>query len=74
MDAKYLAFYDSTNAEIIKDFCAIFPRICVAVFSNDLIVEAIHGSNLSSFVVAPQESDMSWEFQLEAKQVLKGLN
>ena len=74
MDAEDFAFDNSTNAEVIEDFGAILPWVSVSVLSNGLIIEAIHGSDLSCLVVTSEESDMSWVLELEAKEQLECFN
>ena len=74
MDAENFSFDHGSDTKIIEDFCAVLPRISISVFSNGLIIEAIHSSNLPCLMISSQEGDMSWVFQLEAQQKLEGLN
>ena len=74
MNAEDLTFDYCSNTEVIENFSAIFPWVGVSVLSNGLIVETIHGSNLSSLVISSKEGDVGWVLKLETKQELEGLN
>jgi hypothetical protein len=50
MDTEDFAFNDGTNAEIIEDLCAVFPRVGITILSDSLIIESVYSCNLSSFV------------------------
>jgi diadenosine tetraphosphatase ApaH/serine/threonine PP2A family protein phosphatase len=52
VDAEDLAFNNGTDSKVVEDFGAVLPRVGRSVLSNGLIVESIHGSNLSSFMVS----------------------
>jgi len=71
MDAEDFAFDNGTNAEVIENFSAILPWIGITVLSNGLIIEAIHGSDLSGLVITSEKSDMCWVLELEAKEQLE---
>ena len=68
MDAEDLTFDDSTNSKVVEDFSAVLPRVGVAVLSNGLIVESIHGRDLPSLVVSSEQSDVGWVLHLEAEK------
>ena len=74
MNTEYLALYHSSYSEVVEDFCAVFPWVRVAVLSNRLVVEPIHGGDLASLVVASQESDVRRVLHLEAEQQLECFN
>jgi len=74
MDTEDFAFNYGTNAEVVKDFGAVFPWVCISIFSNCLIIEAIYGGDLSSLVVTSKECNMSWILELEAKKELECFN
>lgn len=71
MDAKDFAFNDSSDAKVIENFSAVFPWIGVSVLSNGLVIESIHGSDLSGLMVTSEESNVSWVLELEAKEKLE---
>ena len=71
MDAEDFAFDNGTNAEVIENFSAILPWVGITVLSNGLIIEAIHGSDLSGLVITSEKSDMCWVLELEAKEQLE---
>jgi hypothetical protein len=73
VNTEDLAFDDSTNAEIIEYFCAIFPRVGISILSNSLIIEAIYGSDLSGLMVTSEEGDVRWVLEFEAQKELEGL-
>ena len=71
MNTEDLAINNSANRKVIKHFSAVFPRVRVAIFSVDFIIEPIDCSNLSGFVVSSEEGDSIWVLYLEAKKVLE---
>ena len=74
MDTENFAFNDSSDSEIIENFCAVLPGVGITILSNGLIVETVHGGDLTSLVVASQKSDVCWVLHLEAQQELEGFN
>ena len=52
MDAKDLVVNNSSQRQIIENFCAIAPYIHRAVLSEAFIVETVDLSDLSALVVA----------------------
>ena len=42
MHAKDFAIDESRDVEEIKNFYTIFPRICIPIFSNTLLIKAIN--------------------------------
>eukprot|EP00349_Pseudokeronopsis_sp_Brazil_P002355 CAMPEP_0202969612 /NCGR_PEP_ID=MMETSP1396-20130829/15428_1 /ASSEMBLY_ACC=CAM_ASM_000872 /TAXON_ID= /ORGANISM="Pseudokeronopsis sp., Strain Brazil" /LENGTH=228 /DNA_ID=CAMNT_0049697381 /DNA_START=33 /DNA_END=719 /DNA_ORIENTATION=- len=74
MDAKDLALYNCSNAKVVKDFGAVFPRIGISVLSDSLIVEPIDSGDLPGLVVPSQEGNVSWVLQLQTKQELESFN
>lgn len=71
MDAEDFAFDHGTNAEVVEDFGAVLPRVGVSILSNGLIVEPVHGGDLSGLVVSSEESDVGWVLELQAEQKLE---
>ena len=67
MDTEDLSFNDSANSEVVEDFSAVLPWVCVSILANGLIVETVDSSYLSGFVVASQQSDVSGVLQLQAE-------
>ena len=57
MHTENFVFDNCSQAQVIKDFCAISPNIKRAIFSETFIIEPINLSNLSTFVVSSDESD-----------------
>ena len=74
MNTEDFAFNNSTNAKVVEDFGAVLPWVGITVLSNCFIVEPVHSSNLSGFVISSQESDMRWVLQLQAEQELESFN
>lgn len=54
MYAENSAFNDSGDAEVIEDFSAVLPGVCVTILSNSLIVKAVSCRNLSRFMVSSE--------------------
>ena len=74
MNAKYLAFNDSADSEVIENFCAVLPWVDVTVFAHSLLVEAVNRGNSSGFVVTSQKSDAVGVLQLKTEQKLESLD
>lgn len=74
MDAENFSFNNGTDTEVVENFCAVFPWISVSILSNGLIIESIHGGDLSGFVVTSEQSDVGWILELKAEQKLECLN
>jgi hypothetical protein len=60
------AFNDSGDAEVIEDFSAVLPGVCIAILSNSLIIKAVSSRNLSCFMVSSEERDTVWIFKFQA--------
>ena len=54
MNAKDFSLNNSADAEIIKDLSAVFPWICITVFSNGFIVKSVDSCDLSSLMVTSE--------------------
>lgn len=74
MNTENFALDDGSDTEIIEDFGAIFPRISISILSNGLIVETVHGGDLSGLVISSEKGDVSWVLQFQAQQKLESLN
>ena len=74
MNAKYLAFNDSADSEVIENFCAVLPWVDVTVFAHSLLVEAVNRGNSSGFVITSQKSDAVGVLQLKTEQKLESLD
>ena len=64
MNTEDFSFNDCSNAQIIKDFSAVFPGISVTILSDSFIIETINSGNLSGFVVSSQQCDVCRIFKL----------
>ena len=71
MNTENFAIDNSSDAEVVEDFSAVFPGIGVSVLSNGLIVEAIDGGDLSGLVITSKERDVTWVFHFEAEEELE---
>ena len=65
MDAKDLVVNNSSQRQIIENFCAIAPYIHRAVLSEAFIVETVDLSDLSAFMVASNKRDSFWVSHLQ---------
>lgn len=55
------------KGQIVKEVCEIFPHVCVAVFPQALVIEAVHLCDLSALVVPTQYRDALWETDLSSQ-------
>lgn len=74
MNAKDVPFNHSSDSQVIKDFCAIFPGIGIPIFPNCLIIVSINSTDLSALMVPSQQSNESRILQLQTKQKSECLN
>lgn len=74
MDAEYFPFHHSSNAQVVKDFSAVLPGIGIPVLADSLVIEAIHGGDLPSLVVASEQGDVGWVLKFEAEKELESFN
>jgi len=74
VDAEDFTFDNSSDTKIIEDLSAVLPRIGIPVLSNGLVIETVHGGDLSSLVVSSQEGDVSWILELQAEEKLECLD
>ena len=65
MDAKDLVVNNSSQRQIIENFCAIAPYIHRAVLSETFIVETVDLCDLSTLVVASNKRDSFWVSHLQ---------
>ncbi len=57
---NYTWFTYSSQIQVVKHFHAVFPGICISIFSHAFFIEAIHLCNLSWLVISSKKSDISW--------------
>jgi len=64
VEAENLILDHSCQGQVIKEFCELFPDVCVAVLSQALIIKSIHLCDLSALVVASENSESVLEADL----------
>ena len=74
MYAQYLIFDDSAQRQVVERLIAVLPRCRIAILLHNFIVEAIHCRDLTTFVIASQQSYLLWVLDLVAEQKLDGLD
>jgi hypothetical protein len=74
VNTENFSLNNGTDAEVVENFCAVFPWVSISILSNGLVIKSIHGGDLSGFVVSSEQSDVSWILELEAEQKLECLN
>lgn len=74
MDAEDFAFNNCSNSQVVKYIGAILPWVGISIFTNGLVVEAVHRCDLSCLVITAEKCDVTWPFQLEAKKQLECFN
>eukprot|EP00330_Aristerostoma_sp_ATCC50986_P008985 CAMPEP_0114584642 /NCGR_PEP_ID=MMETSP0125-20121206/8307_1 /TAXON_ID=485358 ORGANISM="Aristerostoma sp., Strain ATCC 50986" /NCGR_SAMPLE_ID=MMETSP0125 /ASSEMBLY_ACC=CAM_ASM_000245 /LENGTH=53 /DNA_ID=CAMNT_0001779167 /DNA_START=449 /DNA_END=610 /DNA_ORIENTATION=+ len=52
MKAQNTAFYDCSNAKIVKDLSTVFPDIGIAIFLHNFLVESIHHTDRSRLMIS----------------------
>lgn len=66
MQAEDLWLNHCCQWQVIKEICVIFPYVGIAIFAKALIVEPIHLSDLSRFVISSQNGDSILESDFKA--------
>ena len=66
--AEDLAFNNGSNAQQVKHFGAVLPRVGVTILAHGLIVEAIDLGDLACLVISPQKRNVAWVLQFQAQQ------
>jgi len=74
MYTEHFSINHSSNWQVVEHLSAVLPRIGVAIFSVDLIIEPIDCSDLSGLMIASEKSDPVGVFNLQTEQVLKGFH
>jgi len=74
MDAEDFTFDNSTNAKVIENLCAVFPRVGISILPNSLIVETINRGDLSSLMITSKESNVSWVLHLKTEKKLESFD
>jgi len=63
-----------SKSEIVKNVCAVSPDVYRAILSEALIVETIHLSDLSAFMISSDQRDSFRVSDLEGQKKKEGLN
>mmetsp|Transcript_2693 Transcript_2693/g.4548 ORF Transcript_2693/g.4548 Transcript_2693/m.4548 type:complete len:300 (-) Transcript_2693:74-973(-) len=74
VDAENFSLHNSSNAEVVEDFSAVFPGVGVAILPDRLVVEAVDRGDLPRLVVSSQESDVCGVLELQTEEELEGLH
>lgn len=74
VDAKDFSFDNSSDAQVVEDLGTVLPWVCIAVFSDSLVVKAVDGGDLAGFVVSSEQSDVRWVLHFETQQQLESLH
>ena len=64
-EKTHLVFDEGGERKVIKEVGEVSPNVGVAVFSQALVIEAVHLRDLSGFMVSAEDSDTVPETQLE---------
>lgn len=54
MNTEDTAFNHCTDAEVIENFSAVLPGVCVAVLPDDFVVKTVDRCDLTCFVITSQ--------------------
>ena len=74
MEAEDLVVDEGGEGKVVEEISEILPHVCVAVFSQTLIVEAVNLGDLARLVVASQDGDARWVADLERHQQCDGFD
>lgn len=64
MEAEDLAFDDSGQWQVIEEFSECLPHIRISILSQTLVVETVHLSDLSGFMVTSENGQSISESDL----------
>lgn len=74
VNTEDLALNNGSDSEVIENFAAVLPRVRVSVLSDSLIVETVHGGDLSGLVVTTEKSNASGVLKFKAEQELESFD
>ena len=74
MDAEDFTLDYCSNTEVVENFAAVFPRVCISVLANSLVIESVHRCDLPRLMIATKKRDVARVLHLETEQQLERLD
>lgn len=74
VEAEDLVVDKGSEGKVVEKIGEVFPYVCIAVLSKTLIVETVHLSDLTGFVVAAEDSDALRVADFESNEESNCLN
>lgn len=74
MKTEDLIVNECGEGEVIEEVSEVFPHVCIAVFPEAFVVEAVDLGDLTGFVVTSEDGDSLWVSNLERNQKSDCLN
>jgi len=74
VQTEYLVVDEGSEREVIEQVCEELPDICVAIFAQALVVEAIYLRDLAGLVISAQDSDALRVSNFESDKKRDGLD
>ena len=65
MDAEHFVVNHRSEGQEIKNVCVLLPDNETTVFALAFDLKAVYLSNLTRFMIAPQQSESLWKTKLE---------
>ena len=74
MQAEDLIVDESSQGQVVEEIGKVLPDICITIFAQTFVVEAVDLSNLAGFVIAAEDSDARWVANFESDKEGDGLD
>ena len=74
MHTKDPPIHDCSQTKIIEHFTTISPHRCAPKFPQTLVVESVNLSDLTGFVITPDEGYTIWITDFEGEEEEEGLD
>ena len=74
MEAEDLVIDEGSEWEIVEEVGEELPDVCIAIFAQALVVEAVHLCNLSGLVVTAKDGDSGGVSNLEGNEEGNGFD
>lgn len=68
MEAENLVVDEGGQREVIEQVGEVLPHVCIAVFAQALVVEAIYLCDLTRFVVTTKDCNSAWVSDLQRNE------
>jgi len=72
--AEDLVVNESGEGKVVEEIGEVLPDVCITVFTETLIVEAVDLGDLARFVVTTEDGDSLWVSDFESNKESDGFD